>query len=193
MRYPALGRLPVIPLVVAVLSMAAAGSPAAASVDRPPQVRSFLIPSRGSQPIKIMLGPDGNMWFTEQNAHQVARITPNGEIKIWAQGAQQFNYLEGRWRLTEVAERYRQWSRAVSDARLAELLFNLALNLAEARRGGDNARIRAPARACLGSGARGRAAASSMAGRARASLRRASSRPCRDGRRPRSSIPARDR
>jgi len=73
---------------------------------------------------------------TLRGGHICLVLTPNGEIKIWTQGVQQFNYLEGRWRLTEVAERYRQWSRAVSDARLAELLFNLALNLAEARRGG---------------------------------------------------------
>jgi hypothetical protein len=63
-------------------------------------------------------------------------LTPNGEIKIWAEGAQQFNFLEGRWRLTEVAERYRQWAWAVGDANLAKLLFTAALNLAEARRGG---------------------------------------------------------
>jgi hypothetical protein len=63
-------------------------------------------------------------------------LTPNGEIKIWAEGAQQFNFLEGRWRLTEVAERYRQWARAAGDANLAKVLFTAALNLAEARRGG---------------------------------------------------------
>src|SRR5207247_2112035 len=61
---------------------------------------------------------------------------PNGESKIWADGAQQFNYLEGRWRLTEAAERYRQWSLAAGDSRLAELLFTVSLNLAEARHGG---------------------------------------------------------
>jgi hypothetical protein len=63
-------------------------------------------------------------------------LTPNGEIKVWAEGAQQFNFLDGRWRLTEAAERYRQWEHAVGDSRLAELLFTVALNLAEARHGG---------------------------------------------------------
>jgi hypothetical protein len=63
-------------------------------------------------------------------------LTPNGEIKVWAQGVQQFNFLDGRWHLTEATERYRQWARAVGDERLAELLFTVALNRAEARQGG---------------------------------------------------------
>jgi hypothetical protein len=73
---------------------------------------------------------------TLRGGHLCLVLTPNGEIKIWAEGAQQFNYLEGRWRLTQVAERYRQWALAIGDARLAEILFKAALNLAEARRGG---------------------------------------------------------
>lgn len=73
---------------------------------------------------------------TRHGGHICLVLTPNGEIKIWADGAQQFNYLEGRWRLTEAAERYRQWERAAGDSRLAELLFTVALNLAEARHGG---------------------------------------------------------
>jgi len=73
---------------------------------------------------------------TLRGGHICLALTPNGEIKIWAEGAQQFNFLEGRWRLTEVAERYRQWALAVVDLRLAELLFTVALNMAEARRGG---------------------------------------------------------
>ncbi len=55
---------------------------------------------------------------------------------MWAHGVQQLNFLDGRWRLTEAALRYRQWARAVGDERLAELLFTVALNRAEARRGG---------------------------------------------------------
>ena len=35
-----------------------------------------------------------------------------------------------------MAERYRQWAAAIGDPRLAELLFTVALNMAEARRGG---------------------------------------------------------
>jgi hypothetical protein len=63
-------------------------------------------------------------------------LTPNGEIKVWANGVQQFNFLDGRWRLTEVTERYREWVLAVGHEPLAEMLFTVALNRAEARRGG---------------------------------------------------------
>ncbi|MEO5755166.1 MAG: Virginiamycin B lyase [Chthoniobacterales bacterium] len=41
---------------------------------------SFPIPSPDSQPISITLGPDGNLWFTEQARSRIARITPKGVI-----------------------------------------------------------------------------------------------------------------
>ncbi len=63
-------------------------------------------------------------------------LTPNGEIKIFAQGSQVFSFLGGRWRLTDMAEKYHRWHRAVGDGPLAERMFVAALNLAENRRGG---------------------------------------------------------
>ncbi|MBV9507630.1 MAG: DNA integrity scanning protein DisA nucleotide-binding domain protein [Acidobacteriia bacterium] len=63
-------------------------------------------------------------------------LTPNGEIKIFAGGAQIFQFLEGRWHLTDVAEKYHVFERAIGDAPLAERLFSVGLNLAEKRRGG---------------------------------------------------------
>ena len=45
-----------------------------------PRTHSFPIPTPGSEPISITLGPDGNFWFTEQDRSQVARITPQGVI-----------------------------------------------------------------------------------------------------------------
>ncbi|HJT86917.1 MAG TPA: hypothetical protein VJ732_03650 [Bryobacteraceae bacterium] len=63
-------------------------------------------------------------------------LTPNGEIKIFAAGAQVFHFLEGRWHLTDVAEKYHEFHQALGNAALAERLFTVALNLAEARRGG---------------------------------------------------------
>jgi hypothetical protein len=73
---------------------------------------------------------------TIDGGHVCLVLTPNGELKVWAHGVQQFNFLDGRWRLTEVRERYKQWVRAVGHERLAEMLFTVALNRAEARRGG---------------------------------------------------------
>lgn len=42
----------------------------------------FSLP-RISGPIRIITGPDGNLWFTEQNGNRVGRITPDGNITEW--------------------------------------------------------------------------------------------------------------
>jgi hypothetical protein len=68
--------------------------------------------------------------------HTCLILTPNGEIKAFADGVQVFNFLDGRWRLTDAVEKYRRWAQAIGDPRLAERLFTVALNLAEDRRGG---------------------------------------------------------
>jgi hypothetical protein len=73
---------------------------------------------------------------TLRGGHICLVLTPNGEIKVFARGAQIFQFLEGRWRLTDVAEKYHTFRRAVGDTRLAERLFTVALDLAENRRGG---------------------------------------------------------
>jgi hypothetical protein len=73
---------------------------------------------------------------TLRGGHICLVLTPNGEIKVFAGGMQIFQFLEGRWRLTDVGEKYHVFHRAVGDPRLAERLFTVALNLAEHRRGG---------------------------------------------------------
>lgn len=46
-----------------------------------PCVRAeYTIPTSNSGPTIITLGPDGNLWFVEESAHQIARITNNGVI-----------------------------------------------------------------------------------------------------------------
>jgi hypothetical protein len=67
--------------------------------------------------------------------HLCLILTPNGEIKAFAEGVQVFNFLGGRWRLTDAVEKYRRWQEALGDPPLAERLFTVALNLAEDRRG----------------------------------------------------------
>jgi streptogramin lyase len=42
--------------------------------------RSWPIPTPDSEPIEITAGPDGNLWFTQQDASQVTRVTPQGVI-----------------------------------------------------------------------------------------------------------------
>ncbi len=67
--------------------------------------------------------------------HVCLVLTPNGEMKIFAEGSEVFRFLDGRWRLTDSAERYAIYEQAVGKL-LAERLFRTALNLAEDRRGG---------------------------------------------------------
>ncbi len=62
-------------------------------------------------------------------------LTPNGEIKIFSNGMQVFNFLDGRWRLTDAMDKYLTWVEHVGEPRLAERLFAVALDLAEDRRG----------------------------------------------------------
>jgi hypothetical protein len=66
--------------------------------------------------------------------HVCLVLTPNGEVKIFAEGGEAFRFLDGRWHLTDSVERYGIFEQAVGSA-LAERLFRTALNLAEDRRG----------------------------------------------------------
>jgi hypothetical protein len=68
--------------------------------------------------------------------HVCMILTPNGEMKIIADGVQIFRFWDGRWRLTDAERKYRLWIDAVGNSELAERLFVAALNLAEQRRGG---------------------------------------------------------
>lgn len=95
----------------------------------------------GAQVNEALPAPSSDAYYAHARAtldggHICLVLTPNGEIKAWARGVQQFNFIEGRWRLTEAAVRYRQWESAIGDPNLAEMLFRVSLNLAEARRGG---------------------------------------------------------
>lgn len=63
-------------------------------------------------------------------------LTPNGEIKVFAEGGQLFNFLGGKWRLSDLGEKYHAWKNALGDPQLAERLFSTALDLAEGRHGG---------------------------------------------------------
>jgi streptogramin lyase len=47
-------------------------APAAAA----PTVDEFDIPTANSQPEDIVLGPDGNLWFTEKSSNKIGRVTP---------------------------------------------------------------------------------------------------------------------
>jgi hypothetical protein len=63
-------------------------------------------------------------------------LTPNGEIKAFAGGVQVFSFLNGRWRLTDFEWKYRCWAEGVGNEDLAKLVLQVALDLADSRRGG---------------------------------------------------------
>lgn len=63
-------------------------------------------------------------------------LTPNGEMKIFADGVQVFHFWNGRWRVTDAQRKYDLWTEALGNSALSERLFTAALNLAEDRRGG---------------------------------------------------------
>jgi DisA bacterial checkpoint controller nucleotide-binding len=68
--------------------------------------------------------------------HVCMILTPNGEMKIIADGVQIFRFWDSRWRLTDAERKYRLWTDSLGNSELAECLFVAALNLAEERRGG---------------------------------------------------------
>lgn len=67
--------------------------------------------------------------------HVCLTLTPNGEIKAFAEGAEVFRFVDGRWRLTDAAAKYRVFQEAMGSEELSERLFRCALNLSEDRRG----------------------------------------------------------
>jgi streptogramin lyase/subtilisin-like proprotein convertase family protein len=58
-----------------VLAAAPQGASAAAGT-----VTEFTVPTTDSFPLGITAGPDGKLWFTEQNKRKIARITTAGSI-----------------------------------------------------------------------------------------------------------------
>src|SRR5215467_3944927 len=43
-------------------------------------ISEFLIPTSPGSPKAITAGPDGNLWFVEQEGNKIGRITPSGTI-----------------------------------------------------------------------------------------------------------------
>lgn len=43
-------------------------------------INEYGVTTAGSQPHNLVLGPDGNMWFTEFSANQIGKMAPNGSM-----------------------------------------------------------------------------------------------------------------
>ncbi len=73
---------------------------------------------------------------TSVGGHVCLVLSPNQEIKLFAEGTQVFAFAHGRWRILDPVAKFAVWRRAVGNPALARILFQAALNMAEARRGG---------------------------------------------------------
>ena len=47
-------------------------------------ITEFVIPTLGSHPQDMVVGPDGNLWFTEFRGDKIGRITPRGALTEFA-------------------------------------------------------------------------------------------------------------
>jgi streptogramin lyase len=62
------------------------------------QTAQFTIPSAGSGPTGIVAGPDGALWFDEQSANNIGRVTTSGsftEFGIPTAGARPLSIIVG--------------------------------------------------------------------------------------------------
>jgi hypothetical protein len=84
---------------------------------------------------------------TRTGGHVCLVLSPNQEIKLFAEGAQMFAFAHGRWRILDPQLKYATWESAVGAPSLARVLFQAALELAEGRQGGLFVVVRDPAAA----------------------------------------------
>jgi hypothetical protein len=84
---------------------------------------------------------------TSVGGHVCLVLTPNQEIKLFAEGVEAFAFAHGRWRVRDVAGKFATWQDAVQSPAVGRALFQAALNLAESRHGGLFVVVRDPAAA----------------------------------------------
>ena len=84
---------------------------------------------------------------TRKGGHICLVLSPNQEIKVFAGGVQAFVFAHGRWRVLDPEAKFAMWAQAVANHRLARVLFQTALDLAEERQGGLLVVVADPARA----------------------------------------------
>ena len=74
-------------------------------------------------------------------------LSPSRDIKVFAEGSEVFSFHSAAWHLLDLKAKYELWADAVSNAPLALRLFQLALDLADAREGALFAVLRDPGEA----------------------------------------------
>jgi hypothetical protein len=79
-----------------------------------------------------------------QNGEVCIVLSPTHEIKVFAEGVQQFTFRNAHWQLLDISAKYEMYADAVENRQLAERLFQTALDLSDARRGALFVMVRDP-------------------------------------------------
>ena len=82
---------------------------------------------------------------TAGNGSVCVVLSPSHEIKLFAEGVQVFSFRNARWHLLDFQAKYEMWAASVGNRRLAERLFQTAVDLADAREGALFVVLRDPA------------------------------------------------
>jgi hypothetical protein len=72
---------------------------------------------------------------TLAGGHVCVVLSPQREIKVFAEGAQVFAFRNADWHLLDLAAKYEYWETAVGATPLARRLFQTALDLSDRRQG----------------------------------------------------------
>ena len=118
--------------------------------DEPPRPESEDEPEPEPEPVLSVPCPRVYMFHalaTRTGGHVCLVLSPNQEIKVFAGGVQAFVFAHGRWRVLDPESKFALWEGAVANPRLARVLFQTALDLAEERQGGLLVVVSDPARA----------------------------------------------
>lgn len=97
------------------------------------------IPTSGSakdSPIPCARAYTPHALATRRGGHICLVLSPNQEILVFAEGVQEFAFAHGRWRVLDPVAKFAVWRDAVANDRLASVLFQTALDMAEGRQGG---------------------------------------------------------
>lgn len=90
---------------------------------------------RGTLSVPVAAPYQAHARATQGNHHISIILTPAHEIRVFAEGAHVFSFRNASWHLLDIAAKYEMWTRAVGNPRLARLIFQTALDLADMRQG----------------------------------------------------------
>ena len=96
-------------------------------------------------PAPVPAGYTSHARATLTGNHVCVVLSPSGEIKLFAEGAQVLSFRHAHWHLLDLKAKFEQWADAVQNRPLAERLFQTALDLSDARQGALFVVMRDPA------------------------------------------------